>query len=403
MWEIKGKPIDPRRFMPFEPLRILNYYDGPRIFTFHDADDALCLACWSDEDEGRSRFLVVAVSNQIIADLEGGLLSVREALAQPRLWVVDWAQDGTLTGAWLVAHQDVPKDSQPQPRTMLHQSLDPILSLRATGEAIRPGEIPGSVIKSTVEGAQRAIKCLAEYEMELPARGGRPSRALQKLYDLPVQKTLAASFEVQFRSPLSEPNLFEGLGESEIREEHDVLKRVSNHLRTGLNWLTTAPTDASALPVPGDPELSRAIIKALKFLTPSPRSPIREMEIRGGLATQSIEPIRLSRSARSILNGALSRVPAMRERRVELTGRIRELNERLMRFELHDETHPTPIIRVCEFEPDLWDDVYEMLGIEETVDVFGIETSPTSIVRVIDMLRPDTSDPTQQDRPGGPR
>jgi len=147
MWEIIGKSVDTKRFKPFEPLRVLNYYDGPRIFTFHDADDALCLACWSDEDEKHSRFLVVAVTEQIIQNLESGLLSVREALAQPRLWVVDWAQDGDLAAAWLVAQEDVPEDSQPHPRTMLHRSLDPILSLRATGETIRPGQIPGSVVK----------------------------------------------------------------------------------------------------------------------------------------------------------------------------------------------------------------------------------------------------------------
>lgn len=153
MWEIKGKPVDPKRFAPFEPLRVLNYYDGPRIFTFNDADDALCLACWSDEDDKQSRFLVVPVSDQIIADLEMGLLSVGEALSQPRLWVVDWSADGTLSGAWLVALRDVPADAQPRPRTMLHRSLDPILSLRANGDAIQPGGIPGSDIKSTVEGA----------------------------------------------------------------------------------------------------------------------------------------------------------------------------------------------------------------------------------------------------------
>ncbi|SIO25924.1 hypothetical protein SAMN05444166_3298 [Singulisphaera sp. GP187] len=395
MWEIKGKVVDTGRFMPFEPLHVLNYYDGPRIFTFLDADDALCLACWSDEDDENSRFLVVATTEAIINGLEKGLLSVSEALAQPRLWVVNWGQDGVLSGAWLVSLKDVPKDCQPNARTMLHRSLDPILSLRATGPAIRSGEIPGSVVKSTVEGAQRAIKCLAEYEMELPAQRGRPSRALQKLYDLPVQRTLAASFEVQFRSPLNEPDLFAGLGENEINEEHEVLKRVADHLEAGLNWLTSPPADASALPVPEDPVLSRAIIKALKFLTPSPRSSIRDMEIRGTLATRSTQPIKLTRSYRSILNGALSRIPAMKERRVELKGRIREVNERLMRFELHDVSTPN-LFRICVFEPELWDDVYEMLGVEDEVDIFGIETSLTSTVRVIDLIRPDVVDPVAE-------
>lgn len=391
MWQIKGKPIDPKRFTPFEPLRVLNYYDGPRIFTSRDTDDGLCLACWSDEDENLSRFLVVPVSDQIISDLEGGILTVCEALTQPRLWVVDVCHDGTLAEAWISNLDDVPEDSKPQSRTMLHRSLEPILSLRATGESIRPGEIPGSVIRSTVEGAQKAIKCLAEYEKELPSRQGRPSRALQKLYDLPVQRTLAASFEVQFRSPLNEPNLFEGLEEEQIREEKDVLRRVGEHLKTGLDWLTDTTSDASAIPVPGNPELSRAIVKALKFLTPSPHSPIRELEIRGDMATRSVEVVRLSQTARIIVNGALSRIPALQERRVELKGRIRELNEKLMRFELHAVNSAPALVRICEFEPELWDDIYERLGVEESVDVLGIETSSASIVRVLDLIRPEST------------
>jgi hypothetical protein len=105
-------------------------------------------------------------------------------------------------------------------------------------------------------------------------------------------------------------------------------------------------------------------------------------------------PIRLSRNLRSILNGAMSRVPAMKERRVELKGRIRELNEKLMRFELHDVRQPPSPVRVCEFDTELWDDVYEMLGVEETVDVLGIETTPTSIVRVSDLIRHGAADST---------
>lgn len=392
MWAIQGRPIDPKRIEPFAPVRILSYYDGPRIFTFRDADGALCLAVWSDEDSVHSRFLVVAVSDRTIAELESGLLSVREALDQPRLWVVDYEAATGLTAAWLTTLDDVPADAQPQPRAMLHRSLEPILSLRATGAAIRLGEIPGSVVRATVEGARKAIKCLAEFELDSPARKSRPSRALQRLYDLPVQKTLAASFEVQFRSPLLEPNLFDGLEESEIREEKDVLGRVAEHLHLGLAWLTSSPEAATALPIPSDPELSRAIIKALKFLTPSPRGPIQELEIRGELATKTAGPIRLSRNARSIVNGAMSRIPAAKERRVTLRGRIRELNERLMRFELHFEINSHPSHRNCEFDPELWDEVYEMLGVEIAVEVRGTETGPTSLVRVFDLVRLDTED-----------
>jgi len=90
----------------------------------------------------------------------------------------------------------------------------------------------------------------------------------------------------------------------------------------------------------------------------------------------------------------MSRVPALKEWRVKLTGRIRELNERLMRFELHDVVHRPTTVRVCEFDVDFWDDVYEMLGVEETVDVLGVETSPTSIVHVIDLIRPYIADAT---------
>jgi hypothetical protein len=64
------------------------------------------------------------------------------------------------------------------------------------------------------------------------------------------------------------------------------------------------------------------------------------------------------------------------------------LNEKLMRFELHDVNQPPLPVRACEFEAEVWDDVYEMLGVEDTVDVLGLETSSTSIVRVLDLKRP---------------
>jgi len=236
MWDIQGKPLDPKRFTPFAPSQVLNYYDGPRIFTCFDADQGLCLACWSDEDDQVARYILVPCTEDLIVRLERGALSVRDALEQqPRTWLVDVAEKGEVRAVQLIRLSDLPSDALPQPGVMLHRELEPLLSFRAIGSLIRPGEIPGSVLRFVVEGAQKALKLLAEFELNVPQQTGRPHRALKRLYDLPAQSLRVASFEVAFRSPLSEPNLFQGLTADEVGEERAVLDRIGKHLRTGLD------------------------------------------------------------------------------------------------------------------------------------------------------------------------
>ncbi len=137
MWEVNGTPVAVEQFASFEPVRVLNYYDGARVFTFKNSDGGLCLACWSDEDENRSRFLVVPITEQAVADLVNGFLTVSHSMAQEFLWVVDMSGDRTLSRAWLVACKNVPEDAKPQQGTMLHRSLGPMLSL---GDPIPAGD-----------------------------------------------------------------------------------------------------------------------------------------------------------------------------------------------------------------------------------------------------------------------
>ena len=140
MWQVVRTPIDAARFGPFEPLHILNAYDGPRIFTLRDAGGVLCLACWSDDDEACSRYLVVPTTQATVADLSAGLLSVWEALRQPCLWVVDLSHQGPVVAAWLVVPDAVPDDARPQPGVTLHRPQTPPRSVSIDGG---PSELAG--------------------------------------------------------------------------------------------------------------------------------------------------------------------------------------------------------------------------------------------------------------------
>jgi hypothetical protein len=113
MWQILGRMIDTKRFERFEPLDVLNYYDGPKLFTLVDSTPTLCLACWSDQDEVCSRFLVVETTEQMMFDLECGLITIDQALHQENLFVVDVAHEGVVKNVWEIEQNFIPDDARP--------------------------------------------------------------------------------------------------------------------------------------------------------------------------------------------------------------------------------------------------------------------------------------------------
>jgi hypothetical protein len=100
--------------------------DGPRTFTLADCDGGLCLAHWLDGDRDANRFAVVPVTEKWIARLKRGELSLLEILDQPRLYVVDLANAGTVLGIWLTRFAEIPQDSLPRPGTMIYPDLAPV-------------------------------------------------------------------------------------------------------------------------------------------------------------------------------------------------------------------------------------------------------------------------------------
>src|SRR5262249_16885037 len=126
MWRVAGRSVDTGLFMPFEPLEVLYDFDGPRTFTHRDREGELYLAHWVDEDEQVTRFIVVPFTPTFVERLKNGDLTLREALDQPRAWILDKAHTGEVRAAWRIQLADLPENVLPHPGTMLLPTLEPL-------------------------------------------------------------------------------------------------------------------------------------------------------------------------------------------------------------------------------------------------------------------------------------
>jgi hypothetical protein len=127
MWNISGETVARERFEPFRAVEVLDDYDGPRIFTLRDSDGELNLACWSDGDQGTSRYVVVPTTTKILDSLRTGEITVFDALNQPRCWACDILASGQIGQCWQVDFDSIPRDALPSAGTMLLPGLEPLL------------------------------------------------------------------------------------------------------------------------------------------------------------------------------------------------------------------------------------------------------------------------------------
>ena len=366
MWDVQGKLADIKRFGAFDPVEILYEFDGPRLFTTRDIDDELNLVYWSDEDDMITRYIVVPTSNRILGDLRKGVLSVFDALNQPRCWLCDVDFEGSPPRGLLVDFEAIPRDAIPAQGTMLWPFLEPLLTLRAVGPEIVPGQIPGSVIRSCVEGVQKTFKVLSEYVLGQTPQAGRPDEFMRRLFDLPTQRFAFASFEISFRMPVEEKNLFTSIGHKS--PEAETLEEVGSLLNKGLKWLTTTAGEEGVYS-PGNPEESAAVLRALKELTPSSQGSIDHIELKGQLVGTRVAPLVLERKARQRVNAAI-RSQALEPQLVDLVGRIRELDKDRLSFELR-EIEGLPGVQKFVFDEELLEDVFQAFQEDRRVRVAG--------------------------------
>ena len=154
-WNIKGLACSSSDFDGFEIQSILIDVDGPRLFS---AQTRVCTALFMlvDENESSMRFVVVPTDDRMLAKLESGSLTVRAALDQPLLWVLETSHSFCPKNAWRTTLAELPESILPQKGRMLRAHLQPAFRLRAIGEGLSAGTVPASVIRQVVEGASTA-------------------------------------------------------------------------------------------------------------------------------------------------------------------------------------------------------------------------------------------------------
>lgn len=387
MWTVSGNTASTTRFGPFEPVEMLYEFDGPRIFTVRDADGELNLACWSDENERACRFIVAATSTAILQGLREGRLSVFDTLNQPRCWVCDTDHQGNLTECHRVDFDSIPRDALPAVGTMLLPSLEPLLTLRAVGDEIVVGRVPGSVIRTCVEGVQKAFKVLAEHVLGQQPQVGRPDEFLRRLFDLPTQRMAFRSFEISFRMPIEERNLFTGSGQKS--PDAETLERVGAILNKGLKWLGSAAGEEGVYS-PDAPEEGAVLLRALKELTPSSQGAIEQIEITGQLIGIQSRPVKLDRGARQRVNNAI-RNRSLEPQLIDLEGRVRELDKDRLSFELREIDHPATPHQRFVFDEELLEEVFQAFQDDVRIRVAGRTFPVKNVAYALALSRTTTS------------
>ncbi|NEH46888.1 hypothetical protein GR215_34390 [Rhizobium leguminosarum] len=367
MWDIPTRPSSWLKVSRLDPVRILDEYEGPKLFTVAADDGQELLVYQCAEDAERSRFLLVPSDEGLISDLEANRIALRDALTRAGWsWIVDRTRDGNLTQPASMNTRDLPPKALPSAGVKLSLADDVLLRIRMVGRQLSGHRIPASVVKRTLDAATGAIRALSAHALEVGQTTGRPSDDFRKYYDLPAVEFGFRSFEIAF----AQPDI-----SSSLLEETPALDRVRELLSKGLSWAAASESEA----VTSSPEW-KAIIEALTKLTPPMKGVVETVEVSGILAGRKVRPVRLTRVASErVAVARKSFVPDERTRAYE--GIIRELDKDKRRFILRD-NKATDLCTVS-FTEEQFDDVSLAFESDRLVSIVIYETvQPHELISV---------------------
>jgi hypothetical protein len=359
MWSVHGQETDWPKLESLEPERVLDFYDGPRLFTVQTTDGFQLLVYQCDADADTARFILVPTRDELLAKITGNLITLREALTSQNLaWLIEQRGDGTLSRPCVIDLRKLPDDALPGEGARLFVDTDVLLRVRMIGRGIEVGHVPASVVKRTVDGVTDAIKTLVRQVV------GVSGEVYRRYYDLPARHFAFQSFEIAFGKPNDPAELLDA----------DMFERIRPLLAKGLAWAELGNGD-----VPSTPEWP-AIVNALAKLAPPQRGIIQEVEVSGVLAGLEHRMVRLTRNttrriveARKLLNPDVLLHTDI--------GYVREFDKDKLTFLLRNAKAED--IRSVEFAEEQYDHVWVAFDTDRIVTIVSTETADAAHAELV--------------------
>jgi len=117
---------------------VLVEFDGPQIVVVWGPGGSRRLAIACDEDETAVRWLEAELSASQWGRLFDGLLSLRDALLQPRVWIVDQTHSGKALHGWECSSADLAVEILPEVGALLPTA---VRQQFAGGPSVAPVEL----------------------------------------------------------------------------------------------------------------------------------------------------------------------------------------------------------------------------------------------------------------------
>lgn len=371
MWIIPGTPGNWPVLVDLEPVRVLDEYDGPRLFTIRSQDGYDLLAYQCGEDATTERFLITPIEKGRVEKIETNGLTLREALTDGWLWVVDRDRSGALTKPIRVDASNLPSNALPRAGIRLNREPDVFLRLRMVGPKLGVSGVPAHVVKRTAEGAMKAVKTLISQVLAVDITQGRPTQALRQYYDLPALSFAQKSFEVAFGYPdqTDRPDV------GDAKKVQEVCKL----FQQGLHWAVASSENTP--PVNAE---WQAILEAVSAVAPPQQGDIVSVEVSGAIAGTDT-PIPLTREAAQRIGSARRKMVSPRPPST-LYGRVRELDKDRYTFILRSSTQPE---RQVAFDDVFFEEVSSAFDSDDTYSILVNEDR--AIADLVSITRFDPS------------